>query len=221
MIVFPETLVVIRCPFCQRQMLYRNISRFSMAEGVTLSCSCGADVLRIHAAAKNIYISCFCPCCQEEHQYIMSIKELLSNQAMMLECEETSLHLAYIGDRDEVLTELNAEGEQIICYQDMLREYFDQPSLMAKVLMHINHLYAQRKINCEACGSSDFNIEIFNDCLNIACAHCQQHTRIFAKRPLDLHLFRKVDRITMRKQGVAMHFVTKTSTVGLNETKKK
>ncbi len=220
MIVFPETLVVIRCPFCQRQMLYRNISRFSLTEGVTLTCSCGAAVLKMHSAAKNIYISCFCPCCQEEHQYIMSIKELMSGQATMLECEETDLHLAYIGNRDEVLTELNAEGEQIICYQDMLREYFDRPSLMARILMHFNHLFDQRKINCEVCGSSDFNIEIFNDSLTVACAHCQQHTRIFAKRPLDLHLFRKIDRITMREQGVAMHFVTKNKMKELDETNK-
>jgi len=210
MLVEPQVFLAMRCPHCQEQLLYRSFSDFRLLSGKEMEVSCSscdtAFTIRV-SGKKHAYIDLFCPCCQEKHSYIYKLTEM-RNAVLSLDCGDTDLHLAYIGEKDKVLEALDEEGFMIIAYQDELREYFASPSLMAKALIEINRLFRQSGIVCSVCGSKEFDLEAKGHRIGITCAHCEARGFLYAARPADVHLLKKAQSIRLFRGGLRLRYTT-------------
>ena len=203
MLIMPEIFLAMRCPYCQRQILFRSFSLFSFQEDVPykISCKCGASPLSLRLSRKkHLYIDTICPVCPDEHSYIYNIDEIKKNQVISLSCLETDIHLAYLGRRMSVLEALNEEGQLIIDYADELKDYFLFPGLMAKILLCFNDYFMHDKVHCAKCNSKDFNLEVFSDRAVLRCDHCNSEALLYASRRSDLYLLKKLGRIILQPE---------------------
>lgn len=213
MIIHPECFVVLRCTSCGKQLLYRSLSAFALhGEGMKLTCSCGNTPMALRSPGKYYYLSVACPVCGEDHDYIFAANDLRGDTPIALECEESGVHLAYLGERAAVLTALNDAGGSIRTYEDALADYFLAPQLMAGAIVHLNRLIGRSDLRCGACASQgapweDFNIEVGSDRIIIACAHCGSQVTIYVRRPMDLHLFRKIERIILTEGSPRIRYL--------------
>ncbi len=212
MLIKPEIYLVARCPRCQEYILYRSLSLFSLrgTRPKTVTCRCGAKafVLRL-SGKKHLYVDTDCPYCLIKHSYIYELSELKKEYPLSLNCNDTEMHLAYLGQRETVLNALNEEGTLIISYADSLEEYFAQPSIMARALQQINRLFALDAISCGNCGGHNFNLEVQSQRIGIHCNKCGAQVWILARRPSDLLMLKRVDKIALYAKRAYLRFSPK------------
>ena len=203
MLITPEIFIAMRCPYCQRQILFRTFSLFHFQDDVPykITCDCGASPLSLRLSGKkHLYIDTICPVCPDEHNYIYHLDEIKNNQVISLSCIDTDIHLAYLGRRISVLKALNEEGQLIIDYADELKDYFLYPSLMAKILLCFNNYFIHDKVHCAKCSSNDFNLEVFSDRAVLRCVHCKSTAWLYASRKSDLYLLKKLGKIILQPE---------------------
>lgn len=219
MLINPEIYLVARCPNCQEYILYRSLSLFSLRGGKPqpVFCSCGAVAFELHIPGKkHLYIHTDCPYCITKHSYIYELSALRKEYPLSLACQDTDLHLAYLGKREAVLNALDEEGALIMDYADTLEEYFICPSIMAKTLMRINHLFAQDAIECGNCRGNSFNIEVQSQRIALRCNDCGAQAWLLARRPSDLMMLKRVDRIILGAKRAYLRFCSKKSNPASN-----
>jgi DNA-directed RNA polymerase subunit RPC12/RpoP len=189
-------------------MLYRAISRFELDNGKTLTirCSCGAEPLRLCLKKRHLYADCFCPCCEEYHNYIFRLQGLKAEPPFILGCEEMDIRLACIGARECVREAMDEESALILDYAEELRDYFVKPTIIGRSLLCLNKLLVARACLCIDCGREDMDILILSDRLVIACPHCGRSAVIYASRPADLHLLNRISRISLHEGGMRIRY---------------
>ncbi|MCL1905950.1 MAG: hypothetical protein FWG06_02960 [Clostridiales bacterium] len=208
MLIRPEWFLSLRCPYCQERMLYRAVSRFDLDKGKTLTirCSCGAEPLHLRLNGKNLYADCFCPCCEEEHNYIFRVQGMKADPPFMLGCDYMDIRLACIGEREGVREVMDEESAIILDCADELREYFIKPSIIGRSLMRLNKLLAARACICVNCGREDMDIRIMPDRLILTCSRCGSSACLYASRPSDLHLLNRISRISLHEGGMRIRY---------------
>lgn len=210
MLLIPEVFIAMRCPYCQRQILFRTFSFFNIKENIPqkITCNCGASPLSFRILGKkHLYIDTICPACPDEHSYIYNVDELKKKQVISLTCIDTGIHLAYLGQRGPVLQALNEEGHLIIDYEDELKDYFLHPGLMARILLCFNNYLLHDKVYCANCGSKDFDLEVFSDRAVLHCVHCDATAWLFASRKSDLYLLKKLKKIILQPEKSTWSFI--------------
>lgn len=201
MLLTPEIFIAMRCPYCQRQILFRTFSVFSFRNNIPqkIMCNCGAEPLSISISGKkHVYIDMICPACPDEHSYIYSLDEIKKNQVVSLTCLDTGVHLAYIGRRGSVLKALNEEGHLIIDYEEELRDYFLHPVLMGRILLCFNSYLMRDKVRCAKCDGKDYDLEVFSDRAVLHCVNCESTAVLSATRKSDLYVLKKLKQIILR-----------------------
>ncbi len=212
MLLSPEIYMVARCPHCQEYILYRFLSLFSLREATpkAVYCSCGAKAFELRLSGKkHLYVDTDCPYCLAKHSYIYEISEIKKEYPLSLICNDTEMHLAYLGQREAVLNALDEEGTLIIDYADCLEEYFAHPPIMAKALQQINHLIAQDVISCGNCNGHNFNLEVQSQRIGLHCNDCGAQVWLFARRPSDLMMLKRVDKIVLGAKRAYLRFTPK------------
>lgn len=208
MLLAPKWLLSLRCPVCQERLLYRAISRFELAGGetYTVHCSCGAEPLHLRLSSKHLYTDCFCPCCEESHNYIFRLNGQKAEPPFLLTCETMDVRLASLGSADGVLEAMNEESTLILDYAEELSDYFVRPSIIGRSLLRLNSLLVDRSCLCANCGREDMDVLILSDRLVLSCPHCQVSACLYAARPADLHLMNKITRISLQKDGMRIRY---------------
>ncbi|MCL1975597.1 MAG: hypothetical protein FWG61_05485 [Firmicutes bacterium] len=210
MLIKPEWFVALRCPYCQERMLYRAVSRFELDKGKTLAihCSCGAEPFHLRLKGQHLYADCFCPCCEEEHNYIFRLQGIQAAPPIMFGCETMDIRLACIGEREVVREAMDEESALILDYAEELRDYFVKPTIIGRALICINKLITAGSCLCADCGREDMDVLILSDRLALTCPHCGNSAYIYASRSSDVYLLNRISRISLHEEGMRIKYLS-------------
>lgn len=179
MVSSTEFMLVLRCPTCGEYLLLREYSIFTLRDGVDIFCTCGEEVGAVGIDEFNqLELLVFGPCCEDEHYFYYSLKEILQEECSTLTCHKTNMNLGYIGSRGEVIKALISEAMGLIILADEAREYFYDAKLTGEALQKIYSLYELGEICCCHCFVEDINVKIGKNFIDITCPNCTLGGRI-------------------------------------------
>ena len=190
MLLYPEWLIVARCPSCLGQFVYRSISAFeirsqTVKEGI---CHEGAEVFKCRLSGKNhLLVDINGPCCEETHSFIYSLKELSSPAAIEMVCQPSGVNLGYIGTVEAVTGCVSEDFGELIDYcGSAFNIFWRRPDLVKKIFFRINELYAEHNVSCGHCSSHNIDVETVNgDSIVLVCRSCGIHGGLYADRDVN------------------------------------
>ncbi|HHP50479.1 MAG TPA: hypothetical protein ENM97_00975 [Moorella mulderi] len=107
MTISASSIVLLRCPVCGH-LTPRGISLFDFGGGRTfrLDCTCGTTLLVMGRRGSSFWIQYRCNLCDSIHTLTKSLKEIWSQEPLILTCKETEMVVGCLAPRGlvEVLT---------------------------------------------------------------------------------------------------------------------
>jgi len=100
---FNRTVAYI-CPGCG-EVAYGEFSLFGLSggRGLTVSCDCGKSSLKFLCKGGTTYsISVGCQVCEKEHEYKISLSELMHKSFLEFSCPELLMSLVFIGEKEKI-----------------------------------------------------------------------------------------------------------------------
>lgn len=188
MLVNTAVTIAYKCPACG-SFEFISATLFSLAQGErgTFSCRCGSSSVSFHTNGRELSIKVPCFGCGEEHEYVITRKELLHKNINTLYCPDTGLPQCFTGNDKCVrnrVDSLEKEFEELIDtfgYDN----YFVNSRVMLDILNRIHDLASEGNLHCE-CGSSDIELNLFSDRIQLQCRKCSAGKIIKAATNSDL-----------------------------------
>jgi len=197
-----NSTIAIRCAACG-ELEFHTLSLFDFAGTnlLKLECSCGKSVLQISTKDRKKF--CWqieCPICETKHLLYLSRKQIWSDAALSIFCEENGVEIGYVGPNQKVLECVERDDRSI---SDMAEElgyadYFDNPDIMYEVLDRLYEIAESGQLKCN-CGNNDIAIEIFPDYLELRCECCKSYAVIMAATEQDLEIINNLDEIHLTR----------------------
>lgn len=161
------------CPYCSSITVCDiNLFDFSGTDTISFPCkgSCPEQCITVTPKKDKYTVSVNCPMCDDPH--IFNIKKITfwQNRFFVLHCLETGIGILFIGNRDEVKSEIEAQEEMFV---KMNEEYAisDELNLIFDTVERINELAKDGGVSC-SCGSTALSIEIDNEKITLRCRQC-------------------------------------------------
>ena len=200
MLVYPEWLLVARCPSCLGQFIYRPLSAFEInsREKKAVSCYGGIEVFSCWLVGKTqLRIEIKGPCCEDAHVFSYRLSELNSPLAIELTCADTGINLGYLGNAKAVVQAVSADFFDMVEYcGEALNVFWRRPALVEKIFCRINTLYAEHNVVCKKCGSRNIDIEtVYGNNLLLVCSDCQTTGALYADRELNWHIVKGAEAV--------------------------
>lgn len=171
---FNRTVAYI-CPGCG-EVAYGVFSLFELSggRGISVSCDCGKSQLNIFSKnAKNYIVSVICQVCEKNHEYAVSINDLLRKSFLDFVCPELLMGLAFVGNKDAVE---NAVDENNKYVKEILTtcgiEHAGKNGIaILKALDKIQLLSDDGGVTCE-CGSDLIDLDVLENGIVLECCKC-------------------------------------------------
>ncbi len=161
------------CPYCSSITVSDiNLFDFSGSDTISFPCTgnCPDQCITVTPKKDKYTISVNCPMCDDPH--IFNVKKITfwQNRFFVLHCPETGIGILFVGNRDEVKSEIEAQEEMFV---KMNEEYAisDELNLIFDTVERINELAKDGGVSC-SCGSTALSIEIDNEKITLRCRTC-------------------------------------------------
>lgn len=190
------------CPGCG-EVCYGDISLFELSggRGVSVNCDCGKSSLEIFSKSVASYIvSVGCQVCEKNHQYAVSLSDLLRKSFMVFLCPELLTGLVYIGTKDKVehaLDENNKYVNEILTTCGI--EHAGKNGIpILKALDKIQLLSDDGSVRCE-CGSELIDLDVLENGIVLECLKCGA-TAFFTADDIRQEKFSDITEILISKK---------------------
>lgn len=191
------------CPGCGC-MTYGSFSLFELSggRGITVSCGCGKSSLKIFPRTQTEYsISVRCIVCEEDHEFIVPLTDLMKQPCVDLSCPDILVGLCYIGKAEAVQA---AVGENDAYIRDIvsacgLGHTGKNGITMLKGLDKIQELSDDGALSCE-CGSTMIDVDVLENELVLECCMCGGNVSFTADEIRNGH-FSEVTEIVIQKSA--------------------
>lgn len=200
-----DVFFIARCPHCGEVVLHRQVSIFAIqGKGkVLLSCSCGFLLCGIAPQGRKHYaVELWSDCCEEPHRFIFTLGQLLKH-CLSLSCGRTDMHLAYLGDRESVLTEVIEDDVLSLSMGFAFWDFFADMEITDRVLEKFYQLLAAGKVQCHGCGS-DVDVQICRGSVGVHCPYCGNGGYLSSAKEQDGLLMEQAEGLILEKDGINM-----------------
>lgn len=198
-----EFSIAYRCPLCGKMEIYNaSIFAFSGNKKVEIYCPCGEKGLVMTTKDYKQYkIDIKCPICNNQHVYKIDLRELLKGEPIIYDCLKYSLELIFFGENKKVVKAVDEYQRALEEIIDEIEdyEYFVNSEIMMEYINILHDLAENNEIHC-ACGSTDVELRLLSDKIEIQCKSCENILSLPANSHNDLEEFKKVDHIFIEKK---------------------
>ena len=172
------------CPACG-SIAFAEFSLFELSggRGIQLACDCGKSKLNISPRTQTEYVVApVCMMCDEVHEYITPLDQLMKNPVLNFACPELFIGLVSIGKQEEVLASVQKT-------QDYVHEILTACGLahtgkngltFLKALNKIQELSEDGALFC-GCGSNLIDVDVLEDEIVLECHECKSTASFTAK----------------------------------------
>jgi len=200
LINFNRTVAYI-CPGCG-EVSYGEFTLFELSggRGISVSCDCGKSTLRIFCKSGTTYtISAGCQVCEKEHEYAVSLYELLHKDFLEFSCPELLMGLVFIGEKGKVdyAVEENNKYIKEILTTCGLEHAGKNGITILKALDVIQQLSDDGALFCE-CGSTLIDLDVLENGIVLECCTCGAKA-VFTADDIRQENFSDITEILIRK----------------------
>lgn len=167
--------VAYMCPGCgETTFADFSLFEFSGGRGISIKCDCGKSYLKIYPKTKTQFIiSQRCLICDVEHEFAVTLDELMKRKCIDFVCPEILIGLSCIGKKEEVNAYVKENENYIrgIVSACGLEHTGRNGITMLKALDKIQELSDEGCLSCE-CGSNLIDVDVLEDELILECCKC-------------------------------------------------
>jgi len=197
---FNRTVAYI-CPGCG-EVAYGEFSLFGLSggRGLTVSCDCGKSSLKFLCKGGTTYsISVGCQVCEKEHEYKISLSELMHKSFLEFSCPELLMSLVFIGEKEKIEYSVEENNKYIdeILTTCGLEHAGKNGIIILKALDKIQQLSDDGGLLCE-CGSCLIDLDVLENGLVLECCTCGA-TDVFTADDIRREKFSDITEILIRK----------------------
>ena len=215
MIVTPkQRQIAYRCPECGNAV-FGLVGRFAMkANLLRLKCGCDkSSSLDIsYAGDGKIRLSVPCLFCKQNHSYVISEGIFFNRDKFLLNCPYTGMDIAFIGNEDVVVEELERTQKELerlladlevdelsdIQPQDMNDdEILPDPAVYDTVRFIVKDLEAEGKVDCP-CHEGPYELRFCDEGIQVYCERCGASYTFHATSPSVTEEYLTLDSITLK-----------------------
>ncbi len=215
MIVPTETIIALRCPYCDKiELNTLSLFEFSGTSSIGKKCSCGEELLNIYSKNNKVFwLKYYCAMCDSFHVIPLKryqIWALNNTNGFEISCNDTAISVGYIGKNNWVKEKIKEQPHTLAEFAKQMgfTEYFTNPEIMYEILEHVYHVAENGNLYC-SCGNYDLNIEIFPEYIELFCEECGYSDIISAETEDDLNKVIFLSKIKLTQNGIFDQEITK------------
>lgn len=182
------------CPHCGKIQTH-DISRFTIknlrGKERKFSCSCGqAGALLVSISRWQYFFYIPCVVCQTNHLISLDSKKIWQSGVEKIYCPSSHMELGMVGNRQliENITvgqkDAAAKLARELSKSNDNSDDIENPSIMLEVLNKIHDIAEQGGLYC-GCGSSNVEINLLGNAVELICVKCDGRRTIPAKCEAD------------------------------------
>lgn len=203
MIISTQKTLALRCPTCGKMDFYA-LSRFNIGskKPARILCQCGTCLMSISRKGKDVlYLYVDCVMCEGKHILTCKSSEIWQDKLYTITCEETRMEIGFIGSKDTVMKSVMRTERSIREMAEELgyEKYFNNADIMYQILDLLKAMSGEGRMSC-SCGSSQLEVEVYPDRIELNCPICDSVGVIFAETIKDLEWLRRVEGISLDAQ---------------------
>jgi hypothetical protein len=199
-IIPTQKTLALRCPVCGEMEFYA-LSRFCIGirKPARIICRCGTCLLSISRKGRDLYrLQIECVMCESKHIITCKSSELWQDKLFTICCADTGMEIGFIGFKEAVMKSVMRTERSI---REMAEElgydkYFNNAEIMYQVLDLLKIMADEGRMSC-SCGSSQLEVEVYPDRIELNCPHCDAVGIVFAESLKELQWLRKVEGIRL------------------------
>jgi len=200
MLISTQTTMALRCPHCGKMDFYA-LSRFNCSGRsiAKISCECGANLLSICQKGKGLFrLQINCGMCETKHILTLKGEEIWNTDVLPLKCESTEVEIGFIGLKDAVMKSVKKIDRSLreIAEELGYDKYFINADIMYQVLELLRKMADEGQMSC-GCGSSQLEVEVYPDRVELFCPHCDAVGIVFAETVKDLQWVQHMGQVQL------------------------
>ncbi len=215
MVITPkQRQIAYRCPECGNA-IFGLIGKFALkANLLRIKCDCDkSSVLDIsNTNDGKIRLSVPCLFCKQNHSYVVSESIFFDRDKFLLNCPYTGMDIAFIGDEQTIIGELDRTGKELdrlladleaqelsdIQPQDMNDdEILPDPAVYDTVRFIVKDLEAEGKVDCP-CHDGKYELRFCDEGVQVYCERCGATYTFHATTPSVTEEYLALDHITLK-----------------------
>lgn len=215
MVITPkQRQIAYRCPECGNA-IFGLIGKFALkANLLRIKCDCDkSSALDIsNTNDGKIRLSVPCLFCKQNHSYVVSESIFFDRDKFLLNCPYTGMDIAFIGDEEAVIAELDRTGKELdrlladleaeelsdIQPQDMNDdEILPDPAVYDTVRFIVKDLEAEGRVDCP-CHDGKYELRFCDEGVQVYCERCGATYTFRATTPSVTEEYLSLDRITLK-----------------------
>lgn len=215
MVITPkQRQIAYRCPECGNA-IFGLIGKFALkANLLRIKCDCDkSSALDIsNTNDGKIRLSVPCLFCKQNHSYVVSESIFFDRDKFLLNCPYTGMDIAFIGDEESVMAELDRTGRELdrlladfeaeelsdIQPQEMNDdEILPDPAVYDTVRFIVKDLEADGKVDCP-CHDGKYELRFCDEGVQVYCERCGATYTFRATTPSVTEEYLSLDHITLK-----------------------
>lgn len=189
MLIDTYVTIAYKCSSCG-SFAFFNISLFNLlhARERRFSCRCGKSGVCISKEGlKDFKVKTPCIGCGNEHKFILERKDVIHKDLNVFLCPATGMQQCFVGKDEQVRKKIDSIEEELDELIDMFGydNYFKNTQVMFDSLNKVHDIAEQGNLYCE-CGSSDIELILLSDRIQLRCTKCSGSKVIRAASNEDL-----------------------------------
>lgn len=206
MIIDSSIFIAVRCGACSKLETH-EISIFQLQKGqyYKVDCLCGSYEYYIKTHDfKNIFFKIPCSCCDGQHVFSYRLREIMGSSVYFGACDVTREVVLCVGNKTHIEDKVEKMNQEIdnIMAELGYESYFHNADIMIEGLNRVHKIAEQDNLYCD-CGSSDIDMNLFPDRIELCCLKCSSLSVIYTETKEDLLNIRNTHAIIMHEKAFA------------------
>lgn len=206
MIIDSSIFIAVRCGACSKLETH-EISIFQLEKGEYYQVDCLCESYSFYIKTydfKNIFFKIPCSCCDGEHVFNYRLKDIMGENIYFGACETTREVVLCVGNKTHIEEKVERMNQEIDHIMEELgyETYFHNADIMIEGLNRIHNIAEQHNLYCD-CGSSEIDMNLFPDRIELRCLKCSSLNVIYAETREDLLNIKNTHAIIMHEKAFA------------------
>ncbi|MBP2634331.1 MAG: hypothetical protein H6Q72_238 [Firmicutes bacterium] len=192
MIINAVSTLALYCPRCGKIELH-NVSRFAINNSACqLACSCGQSQGTISVAGRRQYLLDIpCVVCETNHLIFLDSNLFRQPKASRIYCDQANLELGFVGNPEAIAAIVDKHKQEVASLASELEGQPDgsgieNSQILLEILNKIHDIAEQGGVYCSCGNSTDVEVDVLVDAVELSCHQCEGRLLISAKDEQDL-----------------------------------
>lgn len=192
MIINAVSTLALYCPRCGKIELH-NVSRFAINNSACqLACSCGQSQGTISVAGRRQYLLDIpCVVCETNHLIFLDSNLFRQPKASKIYCDQANLELGFVGNPEAIAAIVDKHKQEVASIASELEGQQDgsgieNSQILLEILNKIHDIAEQGGVYCSCGNSTDVEVDVLVDAVELSCHQCEGRLLISAKDEQDL-----------------------------------